>query len=61
MDQILRMVMRMFMRKVINKGMDQAFSAMSKRPGQDVDKGQAQATVKRQKQAAKLTRRMGRF
>ncbi|MEM9437069.1 MAG: hypothetical protein AAGA15_08515 [Pseudomonadota bacterium] len=70
MNQIINMVMRIFMRKVISKGMDKGFDMVSgtrKKGGHGVSEedraemAAAKQNQKRARQAMKVSRRMGKF
>ncbi|MBV0911900.1 hypothetical protein [Anianabacter salinae] len=69
-NQIINMVMRLVMRRLVGRGINAGISAASKRMGKSkTDDPQAQArnaqqgaeTSKRARQAARVTRRLGRF
>lgn len=64
-NQIINMVMRLFFRKAVNKGIDMA-AGKGKQKGQMTPEERAQAQTakemtKRARQVAKLARRMGKF
>ncbi len=69
-NQIINLVIRMVMRQVVGKGVNAGINAASKRmnrPESDDPEAKARAaqqsgeTAKRARQAARLTRRVGRF
>ncbi|MBK5932795.1 hypothetical protein C8N32_102163 [Rhodovulum imhoffii] len=69
-NQLLNMVTRLLMRRVVGKGVDAGINAasraVSKRGGtgqepQGAPNPQVGETAKRAKQAMRVTRRMGRF
>lgn len=63
-NQIINMVMRIFVRKGVNWGINKGATMVAKRspakPGGVDQSTQARAIAKRARQAARITRRMGR-
>ena len=64
-NQIINMVMRMFLRKVVNKGIDMAAnrgkSVEEMTPAEREQAQKAKQTANKAKKMARLARRMGRF
>jgi len=64
-NQLIRMIMRLFGRRVLNKGIDYAANK-GKSPNEMTREekqkaGSARQTAKKARQSAKLLRRLGRF
>ncbi len=65
MNQMMNMVIRMVMRRLVNLGITKGVDAWAKRQGRDdatpEQKAQTAENKKRAKQAIRMTRRIGRF
>ncbi len=71
MNQIITMVIRIIMRKVLGRGIDAGINMATRRGGSEPDHNlapedrasarMARKTARKARQAASLTRRMGRF
>lgn len=65
MDRIINMVMRMFIGKIMNAGIEKGVDLATRKGGRDdqsrEEKQRAKQTSRRLKQGARLTRKIGRF
>ena len=71
MNQIINMAMRIIMRRILGRGIDAGIKMATRRGGSERDQVLApeererarmdKTTARKARQAAKLTRRMGRF